>query len=319
MRLVRHLVFLRKERMDKDPKKNKKEIWKFVIKIVISASLLVLIFVTDDEISISKIVMSAKQMDLRFAPLIFLFLILNYIISSYRWHSLLVHENVKKVDTKYLIYLYFTGAFFNNVMPTTMGGDVYKIYKLGKKINNTVDAFTATFMERFTGVIALVLISIIGLISLQELWGALLLVAFMIGILVGYLVLGFLSNKIKKLKKIYDSISIYRAYPKVVFIAFLTSFLKQFLAISTQYFIFLALGVKLPLTYTFLFFPIITLAGFLIPSVNGLGVQDNLYKRFFALAQVNPTVSVSASLVYHLFRFSVSLIGGVFYALGKDD
>jgi len=287
-----------------------------LLKIIVSGTLLTIIFLNIDK---ESLVENLKLLDLRFAPLIVLLIVLNYVVGAYRWKSLLIHNNAKKVTVKYLIYLYFTGAFFNNFMPTTVGGDVYKVYKLGKKIDNTVDAFSATFMERFTGVIALVLISVVSLIKLLGLWGVILLVGFFLSIIVGYLALGFLSDKFEKLRKIYDSISVYRGQPKVLWWAFITSFAIQLFSIFTQYFIFLALGIPLPLAYAMFIFPVITLAGFFIPSLNGVGVQDALFMKFFLTVGVAGPLSLSASIIYHLFRLGVSLIGGVFYAMGKDD
>jgi len=297
--------------------KTKKNL-QMLLKIVISGSLLTYIFMKND-ITLEKVVSSAKMIDLRFAPLIFLLIVLNYIVGAFRWKSLLIHGNAEKITVKYLINLYFIGAFFNNVMPTTVGGDAYKVFKLGKKINNTVDAFSATFMERFTGVIALVFISVVALVRLLGLWGVILLIGFFLSIVVGYIVLGFLSKKFEKLKKLYDSISAYRGHTKVVWWAFLTSFIIQLFAIFTQYFVFKALGIDLPLDYSFFIFPVITLAGFFIPSINGLGVQDAMYMEMFGKVGVATTLSLSASIIYHLFRLSVSLVGGVLYAMGKDD
>jgi uncharacterized membrane protein YbhN (UPF0104 family) len=262
---------------------------------------------------------TVKILDLRYAPIIVLLLVLNYVVGAFRWKSLLVHKNSERADVKYLINLYFIGAFFNNFMPTTIGGDVYKVYKLGKKIDSTVDSFSATFMERFTGVIALVLISVVSLVNLLGLWGVLLLAGFLIGMVAGFLFLGFLANRFSKLKKVYDSIYLYKNHKRVIFWAFVTSFLIQLFAIFTQYFIFMALGIKLPLVYSLFIFPVITLASFFIPSLNGIGVQDALYMRFFLAVGVAEPVSLSASLVYHLFRLGVSLFGGVLYGLAKDD
>ncbi|MFC1756104.1 YbhN family protein [Patescibacteria group bacterium] len=287
-----------------------------LLKILVSGTLLTIIFLQVDKETFFD---NVKLLDLRFAPLIVLLIILNYVVGAYRWKSLLIHNNAEKVSVKYLIYLYFTGAFFNNFMPTTVGGDVYKVFKLGKKIDNTVDAFSATFMERFTGVIALVFISVVSLVQLLGMWGVILLVGFFISIIVGYLALGFLSNKYDKLTKIYNSISAYRGKPKVLWWAFITSFAIQLFSIFTQYFIFLALGIPLPIVYSLFIFPVITLAGFFIPSLNGVGVQDALFMKFFITVGVAAPISLSASIIYHLFRLSVSLIGGVFYAMGKDD
>ena len=111
----------------------------------------------------------------------------------------------------------------------------------------------------------------------------------------------------------------YKGKNKVLLIAFLTSFIVQFLAIFTQYFIFLALGVRLPLFYSLFVFPVITLASFFIPSLNGVGVQDALYVQLFQVVYIIPELALSASILYHLFRLGVSLIGGVLYAAGKAD
>jgi len=295
--------------------KNNKYI-KLVIKIAVSAILLTIIFVRIDK---NSVVESLKLIDLRYAPLIFLLIVMHYFVGALRWKSLLVHKNAGKVSLGYLINLYFVGAFFNNFMPTTIGGDVYKIFRLGKKIDSTVDAFSATFMERFTGVLALILISVVSLVKLLGLWGVILLVGFFLSVLVGFVALSFLATKHERLRKIYDSINLYREHKKIVFWAFLTSFLIQFLTLLTQYFVFKALGVSLPLAYTFFILPLINLASFFIPSLNGVGVQDALYMRFFLSVGVAEALSLSASIIYHLFRLGVSLIGGVLYAVVKED
>jgi len=289
---------------------------KLLVKLVVSVVLLTIIFSRIDKESLIE---SIRLIDLKYAPIIVLLLILNYVVGAFRWKSLLVHKNSDRASVPYLINLYFIGAFFNNFMPTTVGGDVYKIYKLGKKINSTVDSFSATFMERFTGIIALVLISVVSLVKLLGLWGVILFVGFLLSIIAGFLVLSFLDTKFDKLKKIYNSITLYREYKKVIFWAFITSFLIQLFAIFTQYFVFKALGVTLPLAYSLFIFPIVTLASFFIPSLNGIGVQDALYMRFFLTVGVAGPVSLSASIIYHLFRLGVSLIGGALYAMGKDD
>ncbi|MFC1722073.1 lysylphosphatidylglycerol synthase transmembrane domain-containing protein [Patescibacteria group bacterium] len=210
---------------------------KVAVKIFVSSVLLGVIFYNVDKESLLS---NIKMLDLRYAPLIIALLILNYIVSSVRWKGLLIFENSEQISLKYLTYLYFTGAFFNNFMPTSIGGDVYKVFKLGKKMDNMVDAFSATFMERFTGVIALGLISVVSLIKLLGLWGALLFFGFLVGVWISFYLLGFLSHKSAKLKKIYDSLNAYRGRKKIIFWAFFTSFIVQLLAIFTQYFVFLA-------------------------------------------------------------------------------
>jgi uncharacterized membrane protein YbhN (UPF0104 family) len=216
-------------------------------------------------------------------------------------------------------------------MLTSVGGDVYKVFRLGKKLNNNSDAFTSTFMERFTGVISLIFIAIFGFIgvvlrdrtvfadiSTMLLFSGGFIVAAVVGVFAGIALLGRLKEKYKKLANIYDSIMVYKGNPKVIIIALATSFIVQLLAIFTQYFVFVALGHNLDVFKSMFIFPIITLASFFIPSFSGIGVQDYLYKFSNVFLVISEPVAVSASILYHLFRFGVSLIGGYLYAMDKD-
>lgn len=312
----------------------KKSLFKTALKITVSAALLYIIFSRIDRESFAQ---NLKLMDLRYAPFILLFIVLNYVVGAFRWKQLLVYEDTRHIKVKYLINLYFIGSFFNNFMPTSIGGDVYKMYQLGKKIGDAAKGLSSTFMERFTGIVSLVVVSYIGLVRTLPFWvnllpeniqgksflvlgfKVLLFVGFWIGAGVGFLSLSFLAKKILFFRKIYDAIMVYKDERKVLFIAFLTSFIVQFLAIFTQYFIFLALGVELPLFFALFVFPVITLAGFFIPSLNGLGVQDALYISFMGMVGVEEPLALSASILYHIARLLVSLIGGVLYALGKGE
>lgn len=290
---------------------------KTIIKIVVSVILLgVILFKVDKK----QLVENISRMNLLYIPVIVALIVLNYFISSVRWKKLLIHSDTSHISVKYLTSLYFIGSFFNNFMPTSVGGDVYKIYRLGKKLGNTTDAFAATFMERFTGVVALVFISSGALIKLLGWLGVLIFIAVLISIPVGYVVLGIAAKKIKKLEKIYSSISAYRNAPRVLVIAFLTSFLVQMCSIFAQFFVFRSVGANLSPFYAMFVFPVIILAAFFIPSINGIGVQDALYIQLIALPTpgITSDLALSASVLFHLIRLGVSLVGGVLYALNKD-
>jgi len=304
-----------------------------LLKILISGVLFYFIF---SNIDVEAFLQNLSLLDKRYIPLILGLIIANYYVSSIRWKSLLIHKNSESITVKYLTSLYFIGSFFNNFMPTSMGGDVYKIFALGKKINSKADAFAATFMERFTGMIALILISYFGLIKTLDFWLAqlphyitgndvmlwifkfLLFFGFWIGTVVALYSMKFLSKKIKLVEKLYNSFSEYKGKYPVLFWAILTSFAVQIFSILSQYFIFSALGISVPFSHAMFVLPVITLAGFFVPSLNGLGVQDALYIQFFGLVGVSSELALSASVLYHLARLSVSLIGGVLYALEKD-
>jgi glycosyltransferase 2 family protein len=307
-----------------------------ILKITISGLLFYFLF---RQIDLATVMNNFRNMNYSYIPFVLAFLILNYVFSSLRWKALLIFEATEHVKIHYLTKLYFVGSFFNNFMPTSIGGDVYKFVKLGKKINNMTHGFSATFMERFTGVIILFLITLISfplvlsdLVDLGSylnfasastrmfsvLLSVFVFVLFLLGLRFGLWFLKMASGRVSKLEKLYNSISAYKGERKVISMALLTSVVVQLLSIFTQYFIFLALGVQIPVLYALTVFPVIALASFLPISLNGIGVQDGLYANLFAVVGIAPAISLSASILYHLFRLVVSLVGGVLYAFGKD-
>jgi uncharacterized membrane protein YbhN (UPF0104 family) len=260
-----------------------------------------------------------KNMDVRFATLVILLLILNYVVSSMRWKSLLVFPNSDKASLGYLTVLYFTGSFFNNFMPTSVGGDVYKVIKLGKKIGSKTNAFTATFMERFLGVVVLFLISTVSLIRLLGWLSIVAGIGLVISTYLSLYFLKFIATKIKMVQNVIDSVKTYKNEQRVLYAAFGTSFLVQLLAIMGQYFVFNSLGVHPPILYSLFVLPLITLASFFIPSLNGIGVQDALFVSLFSVVGVSSEAALTASILYHILRLVVSLIGGLLYAFGFDE
>ena len=294
----------------------KSKIKSVVIKLAVSVGLFAFLF---SNVDVGELLSKLKTADIKSILLAVLLLILNYVVSSVRWKKLLIFPNSKKMSLGYLTALYLTGSFFNNFMPTSVGGDVYKVLKLGKKIDSKTNAFTATFMERFLGVIVLFLISTVSFIKLLG-WASLIAaITLIISTYISLYALKFLSKRYKIVKNIIDSVKQYKNQPRAIYAAFLASFLVQILAIFSQYYVFVSLGLHPAIIYSMFALPLITLAGFFIPSLNGIGVQDALYVSMFSVVGISAESALTASVLYHILRLVVSLIGGVLYAFGLDE
>lgn len=294
----------------------KKKITKLFLKISVS---LTLAYILVQSLDIPVFLSQLKAMNLVYLPIVTLLIVLNYIFSSLRWKQLLIFDNTSHVSVPYLIRLYFIGSFFNNFMPTSIGGDVYKIFRLGKKIKNNAHAVAATFTERFLGVLVLIAFSVFGFIIH---YGYIGLVFFVTGCLVALILFKYTSKylwKIKFIAQVLEALTAYSRTPNIIKIGIITSVLVQLIAIFTQYFIFVALGYSPPLVFSFLVLPLITLASFFIPSLNGIGVQDTLYVSLFAQVGIPAEVSLASSISYHFMRLVVSLIGGIFYVTENTE
>jgi uncharacterized membrane protein YbhN (UPF0104 family) len=294
----------------------KSKVKSLILKVAVSGGLFAFLF---SKIDIIATLEKLKTMDLRYALVVVVLLILNYVVSSMRWKKLLIFPNSHKAGLGYLTALYFTGSFFNNFMPTSVGGDVYKVLKLGKKIDSKTNAFTATFMERLLGVLVLLLISSASLVQMLGWKSIAAAIALVISTYASLYMLRFVSKKVKTVRSVLDAIKAYKNQPQAIYVAVIPSIIVQLFAIASQYLVFVALGYHPPVIYSMFIIPLITLAGFFIPSLNGIGVQDTLYVSLFANVGVPAEVALTASLLYHILRLVVSLIGGILYAFGFDE
>jgi uncharacterized membrane protein YbhN (UPF0104 family) len=289
----------------------RKKFFSLILRIGISA--LALFFILR-QVDFPQIVSSINKAKVVFLVFSFVFILANYVFSSLRWKILAAAKNIQATLLKF-VKLYFVGAFFNNFLPTSVGGDVVKAYQLTKETDRKVDAVSCTFMERLAGVTALLLISWGGFLYYFKLKAAL--------ISIGLMILGslgvWLAPKISKIhplaEKFYLSVVSYRHGKEAVIKALGISFIVQAFSITTQYFVLLALGIDVSYFYALFVIPLINLASMAPISINGLGVQDGLYVFFFERVGAVPAEVLAASFVYHVLRLASSLIGGVLYVI----
>ncbi len=115
--------------------------------------------------------------------LVVLSLLLNW-ISAAKWH-LILRERGIEISLFRLSVLYLIGKFFSNFTPSMVGGDFTRIILLGRQIGSNAQSAASVFLERFTGIVALVGIaltfSFINFRLLQE---------PLIGIAIGLITLG---------------------------------------------------------------------------------------------------------------------------------
>jgi uncharacterized membrane protein YbhN (UPF0104 family) len=93
--------------------------------------------------------------------------ILGIVISSYQWQVLLDGEHIH-IDLRRLVNLYLVGIAFNHFLPTGMGGDVVKIYYVGREGKNIAGSTSAAMMSRITGFVGMLAISIPALFIWHE-------------------------------------------------------------------------------------------------------------------------------------------------------
>ena len=259
-------------------------------------------------------------------------------ISAWRWQILLGPVRLQASYPR-LLSFYFTGMFFNLFLPTIVGGDAVKAVLLARETGATARATMSVFMERDLGLCALVLIAIVAAaqappvellgLSLQTLtwWLAAGYVAANVVLLspVAYRLVDRviaatpLSHIRARAESLYQAVVPYKTAPGAVIAAIGLSFVHQFVVIAVVFLNARALALDLPLAAVAVFVPLVSLAGMVPVSVNGLGVREALYILLFGRLGVPAETAVSLALLYLAVTLLASLPGGVAYLMQPAD
>src|SRR3990167_6362857 len=197
-----------------------------------------------------------------------------------------------------------------------MGGDVYKSVSLGSGIKDQSTALFSVFMDRFGGLIILLLFALFGISSLYGGFGVLAsIVILIIGLVLYFPVLKIASKKVKFLKKFETASFLFVKNKKLGGLVLFYSLLVQLLSFFQIYLLFLGVNITLSIKDLLAFGPIVSLSS-LIPSFNGFGTQETVYAYVFQNAGVTLALSITVSIMFHAMRLIMSLIGGLLILTG---
>src|SRR4030043_375462 len=141
----------------------------FVLRLTISAVLIWFLFTRIDW---RELFATFADVDVIAIILLLLFSVLLILTSVLKWYSLLRSKGIN-VSIIRLYGLYMVGYFFNNILPSSVGGDVIRMYELARKTKNQSESVASVFMERYIGMAALILFAVIAfVIEVYSFWGS---------------------------------------------------------------------------------------------------------------------------------------------------
>ncbi len=257
-------------------------------------------------------------------------------LSALKW-QLMMRPVRLAVPYLRMVAFYFIGMFFNIFLPTIVGGDAVKAILLARETGAPARATMSVFMERNTGLLALLTIATIAawFAPPVEVLGLSLFVLTLVlfgGFIAANLVLADrrayrlvdyvigmtpLSRMRSRASSLYEAIVPYRSDVPIVALGVALSFVFQVVVILVVFLNAKALDQSVPVAALAVFVPLISLAGMLPVSVNGLGIREALYLLLFGRIGVPPDVAVSMAVLYFAVTFVASLPGGIVYATQK--
>lgn len=254
---------------------------------------------------------------------------LGLIISSIKWKGLAKSRGFNEKLSTFL-KLYITGAFINNFIPSTIGGDIYRAYKIGKKNKRYPEATATVVDDRLTGLLALFLMTpIFSLINFGVISKIPILIIINLSFIFALILLPFLPKFLsyffagKKIKFIPEKVITYikeignfRKDKKLFARTMLYSIIFNLIGVGlANLILFWSMGIQIsPLDYFSVVFIISIVSS--IPA--GIGLKEWSYIFFFGMMGINISAAVIVAILNRFFQAIINVLALPIYLKDKE-
>ena len=303
-----------------------------LMKLLVSAGLLVFFYT---RIHPERFLDTLAAADFSYVALALVVYFLAQLASAFRW-TILARPLGFDNRFKDFSFYYLIGMFFNLFAPSTVGGDVTRIYYLardGEKDRQkgwataTVPAAVSVFVDRAVGMAVLVWLGAVGLAlfpryavppAIRSLTFAL-----SIGLVAGGLLVPLLRRILPVdghpiVVKLRLAMSAYRAHWGVIPQAILLSFILHLVQAWLHVMMGKALQIDVPFSFCIILYPLVGTFAALPISLNGLGLREGGYLFLLGLIGINTEKGVAFGLLLFLIVALDSLIGGLLFLMKKS-
>jgi len=235
-----------------------------------------------------------------------------------------------KVSYRETLYAFLSGFFFNLFFPSVIAGDVFRGFSISHRHGNLKKVASSVLMDRFSGAIALTVISLTafifgrGIFRVEQIAIPVFLLCaiscFLFFTIFSKRFFGFLAKIFKKapglrkrLVSFHDQLYFFKKKPIIFLKTLCFSFPLQALFSVAFFIISKAFGVQVSIIYFLILVPIITTIGLIPITIAGAGTREASAVYFFSLIGVEKSVGLGISFLNLIFLVSLGIIGGILY------
>jgi len=301
------------------------------VKLLVSIGLLTWLL---KDVQFTAVIETMRQADPLLLALAFSLYFLGYLLTATRWRTLLRAQG-HDAPLMSLARSFIVAIFFNNFLPSTIGGDIVRMYDSWKIIRSKAIAMAVVFMDRFFGVFALVTYALLALMFMGEVtqrapaMQPLLATAFVAAALVIIAVFsraGRLQRRIegwqadhpnallRLLGKGVAAFSAFSGRPGTVIQVYGLSLVLQLNVIVHFIIIARALAIDIPLLPMFLIVPVATVVMMLPVSINGIGVRETIFATLFGFYGIGSESAIAFAWIAYAFVLLQGILGGLIFA-----
>lgn len=261
--------------------------------------------------------------------LAFLLTVLNFGLSTFKLHFAL-RTLGHSVRFGSVLRAYYIGTFFNNFIPTSIGGDLVKTLELNKIEGIELsDNMLSVVAERLSGILVLLglgtfflfrspqLFRTVGFTFIEQgrIWTVIVALFTLISLLLTWWLTDSDSGSDSWMSNLRDWLHFPREYPTAT--GLLLGVSALFHGSRAVIFVLLgwAFGVEIPLEISLFVLPIIAFAAFLPISLGGIGLREGIITFCLHAFGVPLDASLGISMILRLFSVIHSTAGGYCYTI----
>ena len=319
--------------MEKHIPTKKRKIWLSLLRFIVSFSLMggILYYFRAQLPTIFQYLKAVQPFYFVLAVLVFF---IGMLAVAFRLRFVIqIHDVKLSVAAAY--YVNLIALFFNNVLPSSVGGEMMKAYYLYKNSKGNVSVFSAVVVDRLFGLVTMLLISISTIFFFDSAQGSHKIMGSIVMLAAITVTLAvFIFNKkivdtlcqlhipllpaifIEKIKDIYRAMYEYREHRAIFGNCIALTVVGQTTFIIANFLLAKSLAIDIPLAFFFFFVPILLIMG-VAPSVNGIGVREATF-LFYLTEFTTSEKALALSLLTTFFMILVGMIAGVIYAFKGD-
>ena len=289
---------------------------------------LTLMFFVLQQVEWTSLVQRLKSLEWRWFVAAQAVAIVIQIVAGIRWASLarpigFLHS------TSFFIWRFFEGVFFNLCLPSSIGGDVVKAYRLSNTNHGRLLAGCTILADRLAGVSALGVLAGSAILSIKLNLSptstfAVAAILFA-GVLLGFrLTIGNLDRFLDmlpvthKIRQFLAQLLPYQVRPSLMGKAVAWSLIVQVGASVSVALMARGIGVKLGMGIWFSVVPLIALAIVLPISINGVGIREGGMALLLSRWGVAGEQAVAIGLLWFLTTIGTGLIGGLLFLIDRQ-
>jgi uncharacterized protein (TIRG00374 family) len=253
-------------------------------------------------------------------------------ISVWRWNRLLRAQHIE-VEPRRLTESIWVSLFFNNFLPSNIGGDVVRIADTAPAAGSKTLATTVILVDRALGLTALVLVAASGafaasLLGIRVPGARWLWLATALGLVTAISVIAIPQlvgqalrplralNKpwvTERAQRLEDAVIRFRNAPSALAGAFAGALVVQITIVAFYLLTAESLSVPLPIFLGAVLIPVSLVVQMAPVSINGFGVREAVFAFFFRRFGLPTDAAVALSLVSTGMVMGLSLVGGFFF------